>query len=82
MVFQCINIRQVPVFNTSLGTLRMLMHEKPCLIPILISKEIIRNAQNSVFVDSKIVKNIPVSIFPVVLKRAVNYGQFTFYLIT
>ena len=47
MVFQCINIRQVPrevlktvasglVFNTSLGTWRMLMHEKPCLIPILI----------------------------------------------
>ena len=23
------------VFNTSLGTWRMLMHEKPCLIPIL-----------------------------------------------
>ena len=64
MVFQDINIRQVPwevlktaasglgfqhlprdlanvnaseasVFNTSHGTLRMLMHEKPCLIPIL-----------------------------------------------
>ena len=42
--FQCINIRQVPrevlktaasIFNTSFGTWRMLMHEKPCLIPIL-----------------------------------------------
>ena len=44
--FQYINIRQVPrevlkteageasVFNTSLGTWRMLMHEKTCLIPI------------------------------------------------
>ena len=46
MVFQCINIRQVPwevlktaafasVFNTSHGTWRMLMHKKPCLISIL-----------------------------------------------
>ena len=44
MFFQCINIRQVPwevlktavsVFNTSHGTWRMLMHEKPCLIPIM-----------------------------------------------
>ena len=45
MGFQCINIRQVPwevlktaeaaVFNTSQGTWRMLMHENPCLIPIL-----------------------------------------------
>ena len=46
MVFQCINIRQVPwevlktaasasVFNISHGTWRMLMHEKPCLIPIV-----------------------------------------------
>ena len=46
MAFQCINIRQVPmkvlkprppatVFNTSNGTWRMLMHEKPCLIPIV-----------------------------------------------
>ena len=45
-VFQCINIRQVPWevlktaasglgFNTSHGTWRMLMHENPCLIPIL-----------------------------------------------
>ena len=44
--FQCINIRQIPrevlktaasglVFNTSIRTWRMLMHEKPCLIPIL-----------------------------------------------
>ena len=36
--FQYINIRQVPwasVLNTSHGTWRMLMHEKPCLIPIL-----------------------------------------------
>ena len=43
MVFQCINIHQVPwevlkprpptpVFSTSHGTGRMLMHEKPCLI--------------------------------------------------
>ena len=46
MVFQCINIRQVPweVLKTmafGLGfkhlprDLRMLMHEKPCLIPVL-----------------------------------------------
>ena len=69
MVYQCINIRQVPRevlkteasfspdplggvenqvpwemlkteaggldFNTSLGTWRILMHEKPCLTPIL-----------------------------------------------
>ena len=39
MFFQCINIRQIPweasVFNTSLGTWRILMHAKPCLIPIL-----------------------------------------------
>ena len=38
MVLQCINIRQVPsalVFNISHGAWRMLMHEKPCLIPIL-----------------------------------------------
>ena len=46
MVFQCINICQVPwevlktrplasVFNTYHGTWQMLMHEKPCLIPIL-----------------------------------------------
>ena len=48
--FSCINIRQVPwevlkteafgllasVFKTSHGTWRMLMHEKPCLIPILL----------------------------------------------
>ena len=45
MVFQCINIRQVPrevlktaasglCFQHSLGTWRMFMHEKPCLIPI------------------------------------------------
>ena len=27
------------VFNTSLGTWRLLMHEKPCLIPILMSYE-------------------------------------------
>ena len=47
MVFQCINIHQVPwevlktaafglgfsVFNTSHGTWRILMHEKPYLIP-------------------------------------------------
>ena len=48
MVFQCINIRQVPlgdvencglVFNTSHGTWRMLVHEKPCLMPILDSTE-------------------------------------------
>ena len=50
MDFQCINIRQVPwevlktaafglgVFNTSHGTWRMLMNEKPCLIPICSSK--------------------------------------------
>ena len=42
MVFQCINVCQVPrpsasVFNSSLGTWQTLMHEKPCLIPILIS---------------------------------------------
>ena len=39
MVFQCINIRQVPweVLKTAVsGTWRMLMHEKPCLIPILL----------------------------------------------
>ena len=36
MVFQCIYIRQVPweVLKTH-GTWRMLMHEKPCLIPII-----------------------------------------------
>ena len=45
MDFQCINIRKVPwevlktsasasVFNSSLRTWRMLMHENPCLIPI------------------------------------------------
>ena len=41
--FQCINVRQVPwevlktaaFGNTSHGTWQMLMHEKPCLIPIL-----------------------------------------------
>ena len=47
MVFQWFNIRQVPRevlktaasglgFNTYLGTWQMLMHEKPCLIPILL----------------------------------------------
>ena len=47
MVFQCINIHQVPwevlkprplaaVFNTSQGTWQMLMYEKPCLFPILL----------------------------------------------
>ena len=46
MIFQCVNIHQVPrgvqkprppdsVFNISLWTWRMLMHEKTCLIPIL-----------------------------------------------
>ena len=38
MVFQCINIRQFPweVLKTEAeGNWRMLMHEKPCLIPIL-----------------------------------------------
>ena len=46
MVFQCINIRQIPWemlktaafalgFQHPHGTWRMLMHEKPCLIPIL-----------------------------------------------
>ena len=40
MVFQCINIRQVPweVLKTAaFGTWRMLMHEKPCLKTILVA---------------------------------------------
>ena len=52
--FQCINIRQVPrevlkpqppasVFNTFLGIWRMLMHEKPCLIPIVNGDQRSRN---------------------------------------
>ena len=38
MVFQCINIRQVPweVLKTEAeGTWRTLMYENPCLIPII-----------------------------------------------
>ena len=48
---RCDNISQIPwevlktpsasVFNTSHGTWRMLMHEKPCLIPILCEKKAI-----------------------------------------
>ena len=36
-VFPCINIRWVPrvMLKTSLGTKRMLMHGKTCLVPIL-----------------------------------------------
>ena len=52
--FQCINIRPVPrevlkpqppasVFNTFLGIWRMLMHEKPCLIPIVNGDQRSRN---------------------------------------
>ena len=46
MILSFVNIRKVPrevlktegepeVFNTSLGTLRMLMNEKSCLIPLM-----------------------------------------------
>ena len=60
MVFQCINIRQVTWevlktaafglgFNTSHGTWRMLMHAKPCLIPILE----LRNLWRTVLLERK-----------------------------
>ena len=52
MVFQCINIRQVPrdVLKTEAGgTWRMLMHEKPCLIPIINHKHYDETRQRAQF---------------------------------
>ena len=60
--FQCINIHQVPwevlvvkavyttgVFNTSHGDWRMLMHEKPCFIPIILQQKGTENGLNDYF---------------------------------
>ena len=51
MVFQCINIRQVPwevlKTATSPGTWRMLMHEKPCLFDPYIKQIHVQTASES-----------------------------------